>query len=167
MKSEVILLAFGVFFVSLAGHIVVWRIRHPRRHALALFVFFSIPASLMIWAISRVLDSLSGTDLFAIALMYTAVSSAYIQLYPASQAQSPSMKLLSMVQKSMPHGMTEDEIRVSFDSAQIFQARVDDLLHAGLLRREDGFIALTGKGRAFIWPFIFYRRLLGIPEGKG
>lgn len=167
MKFGILLAGFGLFFSCLVVHIIFWRLRHPRHHALALVSIFFIPAVAILSTLLFTCPKLQRIDLFAIGLLHAAVSCAYIQLYPASQASSPSMKILRTIHKSMPRGMAAVEIQSVFDPVQVFDARVEDLYHSGLLSKKDSEVTITARGRAFIVPFIFYRKLLGIPPGNG
>lgn len=99
--------------------------------------------------------------------MHAALSCAYIQVYPASQADSPSFKILLLVRKSMPAGMTQREIRAIFNSKVLLEDRLQDLTHAGLIKEYESNLELTQKGHALILPFMILRRLIGLPMGKG
>ena len=166
MSPEVIFLGAGTFLVCLAAHVILWRLRRPHRHALALLaVFFMGGASLL--SLERVIFHLGIENWIAVALLHFAMSCGYIQLYPASQAQSPSVTILLAVKKSMPRGMSEAEIVSLINPGKIFHDRIEDLTASGLVTGQNGTLALTARGRAFIRPFMIYRALLGIPEGKG
>ena len=164
MPAVVLLLGVSIFSLCLVGHIIVWRFHRPRHDARVLFALFFMGG---IALLSGFFGSLSGTDWMANVLLHVAMSCGYIQLYPASQANSPSVTILKAVSQSMPHGMNEAEIRSLLDLEKNFQERIEDLLVSGLMIRENGRLSLTKRGRAFIVPFIYYRRMLGIPEGKG
>ena len=156
MPAEILFSGIGTFFTCLAFHVILWRFYHPKRHALALFgVFFTGGAFVM-----------TVFHLFSVPAMFlhAALSCGYIQLYPACQAQSPSVTILKAVGE---RPMTEAEIRSLLDPEKTFQNRIEDLTASGLVKEQNGKLSLSERGRAFILPFIVYRRLLGIPEGKG
>lgn len=167
MHGNVLLLGLGLFGFCLATHVILWRFYRPRHHVLALMTLFFIGGLILLWGVRAAFDSLSGADGVAIALLHIALSCGYIQLYPASQAQSPSVTILIAVKKSMPRGMSESEIGSLLNPEMTFHDRIEDLVAAGLIRDGNEKLALTDRGRAFILPFIYYRRMLGIPEGKG
>ena len=110
---------------------------------------------------------LSLLDLSAIVLLHIALSSAYIQVYPASQATSPSLKILLLIKKSMPHGMAEIQIQKVFNPKELLETRIQDLVDSGLVWENGDKLALTSSGHALILPFVFLRQILGLPAGKG
>lgn len=159
-------MGLGIFAICMTLHVLLWRIYQPKRHLVALLSLFFLGGAVLFFAL-QIFFKLSFPDALAVALLHTALSCGYIQLYPASQAQSPSVTILTTVKKSMPHGMTENEIRSLLNTEMTFQDRVEDLMAAGLVQHEKKGLSLTKRGRGFILPFIYYRRMLGIPEGKG
>lgn len=164
---SVLLTGFVVFFCCLVAHILLWRIGHPRNHALALLgVFLGLGGALLalLWLLCPVCSML---DLFALVLLHISLSCVYIQIYPASQADSPSLKILVLVGRSMPDGMTEAEIQKHFASEDLFTARLRDLLAVGQVRQDGDSLILTSKGLALVVPFLALRKTLGLPAGKG
>lgn len=157
----------SLFFVCLVLHVVAWHVRRPKRHATALLAIFLIPCAVFVLASKGLCPDLPWPDLFAIALLHVALSFAYIQIYPASQADSPSLKMIMLVDKAMPQGLTEAEIRAQFDPNDLFDARIHDLLGAGLVQRQGERLALTRSGESLIKPFLLLRKVLGLPAGKG
>ena len=166
MPAAVLFLGISTFLVSLTGHVLLWRRRRPRHQLPALLAIFFIVGPLWLAAFHNFFGPLSDTDWLAAALLHLAMSCGYIQLYPASQGNSPSVTILTAVHESMPLGMTEAEIRALLDTEKAFQDRIDDLVLSGLVQDGKGKLSLTDKRRTFIFPFIYYRRLLAIPEGK-
>lgn len=111
--------------------------------------------------------ALSQADLLAIALLHIAISCAYIQVYPASQADSPSFKILLLIQKSIPNGITEREIQAVFLSQKLLDDRIQDLIDSGLIQEKASTLELTSKGKTFLFPFVFLRKILGYAKGEG
>lgn len=109
----------------------------------------------------------AALDLTAAGLLHAALSSAYIQVYPASQADSPSLRVLLLVGTSMPVGMTENEIQASFNEDALLESRIQDLVESGLVTESRGKLELSAEGRFLITPFILLRRMLGLEAGKG
>ena len=167
MNLLILLTGFGLFIICLVCHILVWRKWHPKKHVFALFVVFLVPLIILTPIIKILWPQLSGADLIAILLLHISLSCAYIQFYPASQANSPSLRILLLVGKSMLMGMTESEICSTFDPRDLFEARIDDLLNSGLIQETNGKLAITNQGRQLILPFIMFRNFLGLPSGKG
>jgi hypothetical protein len=167
VHANILIVGSSFFLCCLCLHVFLWRIRHPRNHlGVLLAVFFAPTAVFLLWALwSRA--PFSGPDLFALMLLHSSLSCAYIQMYPACQANSPSLDILIEIGRSMPAGMTQRALQGHFDPKELFTARLRDLLDAELTRQTDGRLILTAKGRAFIMPFIYLRKILGLSAGKG
>ncbi|OGW85870.1 MAG: hypothetical protein A3C35_00020 [Omnitrophica bacterium RIFCSPHIGHO2_02_FULL_46_11] len=148
-------------------HFALWRFRRPKHQATVLFLVFFLPLTMAIPICCVLCPSISPGDLAAIALLHFATSCAYILVYPAAQADNPSLRLLTLVKKSAPHGMEESEILDFFKKSGLFEARIYDLLNAGLIYQSKGRLCLTRRGRSFVLPFIVLRKVLGMPAGEG
>ncbi len=167
MKPVVLFLGFSLFFLCLALHVLVWRIWHPQRHAIALFTVFLGPCVPFAALFMLFCSSLHFVDLLAIVLLHLALSCAYIQVYPALQAFSPTLVILLLVRKSMPLGVTQEELMSRLDTKFLMGERLQDLIHARLVRESDQNIELTPRGLALIYFFILFRRAFGLSMGKG
>ena len=167
LKPQILLAALSIFLFCLAFHIILWRLRHPKRHALTLLLTFFVPLFLVALFMIMFRIDVAWPTLAAVGLLHAAISCAYIQVYPASQADSPSLKVLLLVGKSMPVGMTENEIQASFNEVALLEARIQDLIDSGLAAESGGKLELSPRGRLLITPFILLRRMLGLDAGKG
>ena len=155
-----------MFALFLGIHVVIWRFRQPKQHALVLMVI--VLALLVIFVIAGASFQFDLIDLTAISLLYIALSCAYIQIYPASQADSPSLRILLIVDQNKDRGLLEEEIKTYFTSKSLFDDRIDDLLSSGLIgETSQQKLILTKKGRLLILPFIILRNLIGLPKGGG
>ena len=167
MKYYILLCGFSLFSLCLIMHALAWRMWHPRKHALSLLTVFLaplIPFSVIFLA------SMPGehmSDIIAISVLHLALTCAYIQIYPAAQAFSPTLLILLLAKKSMPLGITREELGLPMDTKLLLGARVADLLDADLVKETDGTIDLTARGAAVIDFFIAFRRALGLGLGKG
>lgn len=146
-------------------HVALWRLRRPQRDALMLLVVFFTPLAVFLLMAPKF--NLSFLKIFATSLLHIALSSAYILVYPASQAASPSLKVMCLVDRGMPHGLTEEEIAHQFDPGELLEARIHDLLVARLIRQNGDRLSLTAQGRAVVTPFVLLRNMLGLPAGEG
>ena len=115
----------------------------------------------------RIGPDIAASDMAAIALLHVALACAYIQIYPACQANSPSLQIMRVVDQKMPAGMTENEIRKSFHQEELFDARLQDLIKSGLVEESGGQVRMTKRGGNFVAPFLFIRRWVGLPFGEG
>ncbi len=167
LKSSVLLISLFLFFFSHSLHILIWRFGRPRNDALVLVLVFLAPLLILPLLAGNVAQGLDAVDFAAICLLQIALGCAYIQIYPASQAQSPSLKIMMIVDRGMPAGVTEENIRKSFRQETLFDERLDDLLLSGLVENTNGQLQLTPRGRQFIFPFLLIRKWVGLPFGEG
>lgn len=167
MTLPVISHGFLLFFICLLIHIIIWRLRHPKRQILALFsLFLSFPV-LFYLLLTRIGLLLDVKDLPQIYLLYYALSLAYIFTYPAAQAACPSFIILRIIRSSMPRGLTKDEIYTYCLGKKLFSSGIHDLLDENLVIDKNGWLELTEKGRLVLKIFIILRKLFGLPAGEG
>src|SRR3972149_2540664 len=90
-----------LFIVSLCVHILIWRRRHPKSHAVALLLIFIIVPVIIGMAdwfayrfLSKGFISVSIFNWLLILLLHFSLAAAYILSYPALQAVSPSLAML-------------------------------------------------------------------------
>ncbi len=166
MNVAIFWYSFLLFFFCLVLHVAVWRIVHPSRHALVLLAVFFLPLPAFAPLYTNVLHG-AWPDLAAIAVLHIALSCAYIQIYPAAQAFSPTLVMLILAKRSMPQGLTRAELQSRLNDDFFLGERIKDLLDAGLVGEDQGRLVLTRQGRRLIGFFIAFRASLGLEMGKG
>lgn len=175
MKFPILLIGISIFFLCLFLHISVWRLGRPRRRVVVLFLLFIL---LPLFAIIGYMGlewlgflqpviPFTPAEWLAIYLFHLAFSSAYILSYPAIEAVSPSLAILSMIGDSGPHGLLHGYLLHVFDDEIVLEPRIQDLIEAGLIVESDGYLRMAPRGIAFVKCFILLRQLLGLPIGKG
>jgi hypothetical protein len=174
MNPYVLFYAFLIFLACLFLHILIWRVRLPVRQIPLLgIIFIVLPLTVVIiiylfLGFSNVTGfrSLSRTDLLAVFLLHFSLAGVYIFSYPAAQAISPSLKMLLYIRSSRG-GSTLEELLSGFDERELFEERIRDLIGESLVAEGPDGIELTFSGKRLVGVFIFIRRLLGLPIGKG
>jgi hypothetical protein len=165
------------FLVFLFCHVLLWRLKRPRRQIPALFIiFYILPlfCLLLYCGITHFFEPLRAlafhytfSEWLLLAIFHCVLSSAYILTYPAAQAVSPSLKLALLIKQSMPQGATAEELAAYFTADELLDKRIEDVFDEEFVRERAGVLELTGKGRFIVSIFIFIRRMLGLPIGKG
>ncbi|MBF0441916.1 MAG: hypothetical protein HQK54_08440 [Oligoflexales bacterium] len=99
---------------------------------------------------------------------YLAFSFAYIQTYPAVQAYSPSLRIISLIGSSK-NGLSKDEIvKGAFNLGSDCMERFEDLLTENFIMINEGNkLILSKKGALLAAVFFRYRRFLGLSTGEG
>lgn len=175
MRAAVLLVGLGAFTLSLLLHVAWWRLGRPRADVRYLFlVFFGVPvvlaaATLVGVPVSSVPflagSSLSLVEAAAALLLAWALGAAYVQTYPAAQAQSPSLVVLLHL-GGAPEGLTQDELLARFGPSSLVGNRIDDLVTNAFVRETPEGLTLTLPGRILASFFATYRGILGLrPKG--
>ncbi len=157
-----------VYFAIHGLHIFVWRFFAPAKQFKALgALFLGLGPLALTWVLLPVLStewSATVTPYF----IYCCLSVHYIAMYPSFQAISPTLEFLYRMKRA-PGGMTEPELASALGGAAIVNARVDDLLKAGLIKRnQTGDLMIANfQARLIGGAFRTYRLVLGLPEGEG
>ncbi len=112
-------------------------------------------------------DGFLISDWFGVLLMHLSFSSAYILSYPAIQAKCPSLTMLLLIEGSGGRGSTLEELSLAFSDESLRDERINDLVNDSMLVYRGNDYYMTLKGKAFLWPLLILRRLLGLPAGKG
>ena len=173
IKLSTILYPFALFIIMLALHILIWRIRKPKREIISLFlIFIIIPDLLMLGCLCVFpiikIDPIAIEDLLLTLLLYTALAGAYIQTYPSMQAGSPSLLIVYLIGRNKKP-TDEAEIQKGIQEENFINDRLSDLEAEKLIqyRNSDDFITITKKGSILSNIFILYRKFIGLKEGEG
>lgn len=166
MPVSILLWAFIAFAVTLAVHVLVWRLCRVRREMLWVFVLFlllPIVAAGFVVACGYV----GASKTLAAWLIHAALSVVYVQTYPAFREEIPSFRILLAISATGERGMSQQEVLSLFEKSSLFADKMTDLNNDGLLREVDGRLCLTRAGRLLALAFYRYRRLLGLESGLG
>src|SRR5206468_9255040 len=119
----------ALFVVSLALHVIVWRIRRPESYRAwlpALLVIFGPAAGGIAW-----LAVPAPLQLAAILLLHGSLAAVYIIGYTLVTAFSPSVELLKLLDRT-PGGIPASTLRLPGLAGALTGDRIDNLAGAGL-----------------------------------
>jgi hypothetical protein len=173
VTAAVLLAGFLAFAACLAAHVVLWRVARPRSDMRALFVIFLVAPSaaalllVIAGAVAPGAGLPGGLDVAAALLLHGALASAYIQSYPAAQAMAPSLEIAYAVRRSMPRGLSREELLARLNTSALVQGRVEDLVADRLVRVEGDRYVLTPASAGLIRFFLGLRALLGLRSAGG
>lgn len=155
-------------------HVLLWRVRVPKRQTRALLLIFCAVLALVLAGLHAVGPSagvlsfplpVNAEQFVHIALFAFAMALAYTITYSALEADSPSIALVLVIAAAEPQGLEEAEFERRMSDDLLVKPRLEDLVRDGLAVWEEGRYRMTSKGRRFVAIFIFYRGLLGAPKG--
>lgn len=166
---QTVLWAVVLGLLAFAVHVVIWRIRRPRNSGVALLAVFVAVAALgaavfAIW-IRRHGGSMHWPALAQVALLYFAGMAAYINTYPAIEADSPSLLLMQELHRAGEAGLAREEIMQIFNEQVVLKPRVLSLLDEKMAVQSGARINLTARGRLTADIFWYFRKLTGRPLG--
>jgi predicted transcriptional regulator len=150
------------FFLALSIHAVVWRLRLVKNKHIT--VLLGIFLAVFI-AVVFVFKAAPGYEHLRFFLLYFSLASAYIVSYPAIQADSPSLVIVSKIAKASPEGLEKGKLYSIINDDNLVIPRIKDLADSGMVRANGSRYKLTFKGNLFVSVFIFYRKLLNLPKG--
>ncbi len=151
------LLFVSAFFV----HILVWRIRLPKKnHTTCLLnIFFGIfIMAMFILPLQRV------SDYVQLFFLYFSWMLAYIVSYSAIEVDSPSLTIVLNIDKT-GYGLSREELNKQLPDDLLVIPRLKDLLNDKMICLKENKYKLTRKGAFLISSVIFFRRLLNAEKG--
>ena len=150
-------IAFGMFLCSFLLHLLVWRIRLPKRQgrALALILLGSLPVELVLAAsLPGLRELLEFWACAQVVLFHMASSIAYMCFYTGMPMRSPRMTMAAYVASRGQAGATVEELRAILGTAPPVDSRLEAAIRENWLTEADGQYRLTASGR--FWARLFW-----------
>lgn len=156
---EPVVLGAAWFAAAVLVHVIVWRWLAPRRELPWLFlILLGVP--LAAWG-----SAPGDVRAFVVA---SSLSLAYIQTYPAAQARSPSLLILTAARRLAKQGcVTRDDLAAAVRADMSLDVRFADLGRERLLEPTADGPRLTAAGRMLAAAFVALRRALNLGQGAG
>lgn len=154
---------------SLIVHAAIWRLSATPWSTgtlIALIIGADI-LSVCVFATPFLMElfSLTTSALGIIMLLSLAMAASYIGSYPAVEANSPTFIIADTLKRAGANGMTMSALMEEIPKNSLVSDRIDDLIKDGLAIEKNGDIVITAKGRALIYGFVQWKKLLSEPVG--
>ncbi len=169
-----LLLASGTVILAFAVHVLVWKIRLPRKQTRAIIlIFFGVLAAVVI-TLPRIAGMLPVLGLrepvplpvyLNIICFVVSIALAYMITYSAVEVDSPSLIMVLAIYRAGDAGLAVRHFNEILNDALLVEPRIRDLEFDRMATRNGEVYQLTAKGRLMARIFILHRRLLG--AGKG
>jgi len=153
-----------LFALSLALHVIVWRVRRPdsyRGWLPALLVIFGPVAAGIAWLIVP-----PGLPLAAVLLLHGSLAAVYTIGYTLVTASSPSLAMLKLLDRSS-EGISIAALRLPDPEGALTTDRLANLAAAGLIRQIGPEVHLAGRGMQLTRLVLLYRHAIGLRDGEG
>jgi hypothetical protein len=170
---KVLFWGLSLLVLAFLLHLVVWKIRLPKRQTkIMLLIFFGtlILGSALLWTHPAVsLFGIAAPDgwieYIRIAFLFTAFTLAYMITYSGLEADSPSLVMVLSIARAGPGGLSRDVFFKQMTDDILIKPRVKDLLTDKMAYLDGETYRLTPKGVLLAKIFVVYRNILG--AGKG
>lgn len=171
---RILLLSVCIFSLALCMHLLIWRLRIPKRQRKVLLRIFLATFFISILGISifqtwnlvpRFLRIYYFSEVIQVFIFVIAFAFSYIITYSAVEADSPSLAIIKTIAKSGSEGLDKGKLFAILNDDILVKPRLADLLTDGLVSLDNGRYTLTPKGRLSARVFIAYRKLLDLPVG--
>jgi hypothetical protein len=154
----------GVFSLAFLWHIVRWRIRRPAAQRAALLRIFGL--FLAAFAVAAAcFPLLTPLEILHVVVCYVPFSLAYIVLYSAIEADSPSLTMVKFVAAAGPRGRGAEEFERIITDDGLVHARLRAMEAEGMIRREGTALVITPKGLGMARLFSLAARILNLRPG--
>jgi hypothetical protein len=166
-----ILLPILAFVIILFIHVIFWNIFRIKSEILALMtLFFACPFFfwVIIFIYSEITNTYEGIDILLSAFLFFVLCGAYVQTYPAISTEIPSSRILTIIKNANKEGIKKEDIFLNFSENELLSSRIELLLQDKLIVvNNNESIELSQLGSFLANSAIFYRRILGLREGRG
>jgi hypothetical protein len=164
-------LAFGLLFAAFLVHLLIWRVRVPRRQTAALLIIFmsALPLGLAIVALVPPLRQFAPTGTWQylhVGIFHIGLALAYINGYSLLEDRSPTLTMVTFVADGGEQGRTLEEIVGNVQEAVTVDVRLAAMIRDKMLVEDGQSYCITPKGRAWAAVFSIWLRVLGIERGS-
>jgi len=166
---KVLLWGIILFVVAFIFHLIIWKIRLPKRQIKALLLIFFgilILGLLNLWSNTlplkglRVAVPLTMAEYLHIALFFTSLTLAYVVTYTALEVDSPSMVMVINIANAGPEGLDKTAFEKTLTDDILVTPRLRDLVTSEVTYMDGNKYRLTPKGIMLARIFVFYRKLM-------
>ena len=162
-----------LFLVAFIVHVVLWRVRRPVNTTATIILVFVVSVSTVWLALSifGIFQGLTGflpqepVDKILSLLLALALAVSYIMTYPALENDSPTLKLVYLIDQKGRTGATEEELFRSFSNKNTVEPSITEMISEGLVRMEGQSILLTERGHRLATIYRKWRDILGAEMG--
>jgi hypothetical protein len=157
--------ALALTAAALALHILIWRVALPQRQSRALlFIFLGVLAVGLFGGLTGLFPPLTLIQAAHVALTQIAGALAYICLYSAIEADSPTVQIVQFTAAAGHHGRHRDEYTAIINDDLLLGSRFRAMIRDGFVQEQAGTYRLTAKGVRMAQCFALTSRLFGMSQ---
>lgn len=166
-KSEItmiLILTFGLLFLSFAIHVLWWRVRMPARTTNALLLVFFCMPFIVVYGF-HLQAAYTHTDMIRMGLLYTSCSLVYIILYSAIEQQSPTLRIIHFINHQGKSGCNNQSLISHLQANDEIKKRLELMEQGGWITPVQNRWQLTKKGWRIAFLFENTAAIFGIKSG--
>lgn len=171
---KILLLGISIVSISFLIHLIVWKIRLPKRQTGSLLIIFFGILTVSLLCLRYAANFMEAryvpvnlSEYMQIIFFCASLSLAYVITYSALEADSPSLTMMRVIADAGPSGLEKERFNELMTDDILVKPRIRDLVRDGMVYLDAGRYKITPKGASFIKVFIFYRKLLNAPIKGG
>jgi len=166
----------ALFVLAFLIHLVLWKIRVPKRQTKAILqiffvvlligiiVLWNIPNDPVLWEIT---PPASLLEYIHISLFFISLTLAYMITYSAIEADSPSLVIMTTIANAEPKGLEKENFDKLMTDDKLVKPRIKDILLNKMAEMDGDKYVLTLKGTLFASIFIIYRKIMRMSRKGG
>ena len=162
----VLLIGTGMFALAFAVHVLLWRVRTPRRQLWTLIMLFLlvslIGSALLLWFGAA--DALIPAELVLALVLFGSYCAIYLILFSALEADSPTLTIIGLIERSGKSGISREDLSRAMATRAYIPTRVQQMINDGMAICVDDRIYAGVNGQRLVSLILFLRRLLNRPE---
>lgn len=169
-------LVYGLilFCLSFLLHVVLWKIKLPKRQTKGLLqIFFGtlIGGLFVLWINSQYFYFFvmyvpnTFIEYLHISVLFISLAFVYVVTYPAIEADSPSLVMIMTIANAGVNGLDKKEFERILNDDLLVKPRLKDIIADKMAYLESGKYKLTPKGILLTYIFVIYRKILNAPKG--
>ena len=160
---RVLLVAVVLPLIAFLIHLVLWRIRTPKRQSAALLVIFVATLCVCLvsspwWPVKWQFHN--AWEVLQVSLHHVAMMLAYVVAYSALEERSPSMTILTRVADAGNRGMTREDLQALLVDISPVETRLAAMQRDAMVQQQGEYLRLSPKGWAWATTFSTWRRIL-------
>jgi hypothetical protein len=167
---RVLATGLSLFLAAFLAHVALWRVYPPERQIRALLrVFFGVFAAGAAALSAGVAGAtpLPFPELLHAAVLFTALTLAYIQTATTLEVDSPSLSIVLAIDAAGAAGLAREQLRATLTDELLVRPRLDDLVRDQVVAFDGTTYRLLRRGGFFIGFIVAWRRLMRQPVRGG
>ncbi|MCP4989956.1 MAG: hypothetical protein GY928_29085 [Colwellia sp.] len=166
----------ALFTSAFVIHLVLWKIRLPKRQIKTILQIFFAVLAVGIIALWNLPDTVSFCGItppaclpeyIQISMFFISLTLAYMITYTALEADSPSLVIMMVINAAGTCGLDKESFDELMNDDILVIPRIRDLILNKKVKMDGDRYVLTPKGVLFARIFVTYRKIMNVSHKGG